>query len=384
MLTLQVKNTFETGRYAPENIYNVDETAIKLSTDQRARRVAPKGSPIKSQASLQWADHFTGIATISTFDAPVPPFLLYPGKYLCKQWMQVRDPAPEVMAATTETGYSNSFMFKQWLEKCFDPYTKERANGAWRLIFMDGHKTYDQVEFLEACWDRKIAVAVFPPHMTSVFQPLDVPFFNVFKQHLHDQINDYQLGSDNSRAPKGALFLWTQRAWAATATRTQIKAAWKKSGLFPLVNMSRGLLEVTPEKEVPQTNPETPHSARMLQSLKSLKRRGLVTPDVYIEKVERSLDGAFASAVLTEHREKKRKAAEKLEREVRGGGKRTRYPAGVVYSLEYQKTHEKELAEQKAAETHAKEKKAAKRKSEQPRGRQKTVQQPVAGPSGNY
>ena len=126
-MELQVKEVIDTGLYKPCNIYNMDETGFHLSTARRARRVAPVGTPIKAQASLATSVHISLVATISTSDAPVDPYIIYPGKNLMDDWFIGRDPKPDIMAAVSESGFINGFQMKQWLEDCFDPATCGRA-----------------------------------------------------------------------------------------------------------------------------------------------------------------------------------------------------------------------------------------------------------------
>ena len=54
--------------------------------------------------------------------------------------------------------------------------------------------------------------------------------------------------------------------------------------------------------------------------------------------------------MLEEEDQKKRKAAEQLDKEARSGGKLTRYPHGMLFDQKYQDTHATELAERKEAE----------------------------------
>ena len=43
---------------------------------------------------------------------------------------------------------------------------------------MDGHDTHVKVDLPEACWARNIEYVIPPVNMTSIFQPLQVAFFN--------------------------------------------------------------------------------------------------------------------------------------------------------------------------------------------------------------
>ena len=67
------------------------------------------------------------------------------------------------MATVNTSGYINKYTAMRWLEDCFDPSTRRRAGGSQRVLFLDGHDSHVQVEFLEACWRRTLCVWSFQP-----------------------------------------------------------------------------------------------------------------------------------------------------------------------------------------------------------------------------
>ncbi|EIW71701.1 hypothetical protein TREMEDRAFT_28153 [Tremella mesenterica DSM 1558] len=353
-LTL-AKETFDAGQYHPENVYNVDEVGFDLAGGRRTRRVAPRDAPIKSQAALPTDTHISVIATISTSDAPVPPFLIYPGKNLMSDWFKVRQDTPIQQAVVTDSGYINSYTMIQWLTECFDPYTVERANGHPRLLILDGHDCHTSVAFLDACWERNITCLVLPAHLSQVFQPLDVDFFRILKETYDDQIDTYQLGTDEHHIPKPFFYRWHQRAWLRTTTTHQIQTAWAKSYLFPLTRISVGLREarpVTPPPQtVPPTEPITPTTTTSLSALDRAIRRGEITPGKTSRKTRSGLEQLVAEKALHEKDEALRKASEQLDRAARGSKKRQRYPHGERFDQAYQESHAEELAERRETET---------------------------------
>jgi len=168
---------FDSHHYAPSNIYNMDEVGFSLSSSRRTRRVGSRTASRKSQSTLADTVHVTVVAVISTVDAPVPPFLIYKGESLLQEWVSLQDRDPPLMATVTASGYANSFTHLQWLTDCFDPATRDRANGSSRLLFLDGPDIHTQVDFLEACWARDIIPIILPANLSGIFQPLDVNFF---------------------------------------------------------------------------------------------------------------------------------------------------------------------------------------------------------------
>ena len=362
-----MKEVLETGLYAPSNIYNMDECGFDLSSSYRKRTVAPQGASIKSQAALAAYVHITAISTISTCDALVPPFLVYPGKNLMTEWFTMRDEEPKQMAEVTDSGYSNGYMHLRWLTECFDPYTRDRANGERRLLFLDGVDFHITVDFLETCWDRNIVCIILPAHLSAIFQPLDVNIFGEVKRSYDKQIRDYQLGSEAVSVPKTFFYLWHQRTWSKATTSRQIRSAWSKAQLYPLsanINPSR---PVTPPRQAIQHNPETPHTSQAIRALEQSVRQGKITPRKAFRTTEKALEKVMAAKQLLEQDLERREAASQLDRVARGSKKRQRFPQGQLFDQKYQEDHAEELAKRKREEN---DRKKTKRSSARAKGKE--------------
>ena len=231
---IKVAKVLDTGLYTSRNIYNMDEVGFDLSTNRRVRRVGPRNALIKSQTSLSTSTHITVIAAISTQDVPVPPFLIYPGKHIMSDWVMAMDMEPVQMAVTTQSGYSNTYMTIRWLTDCFDPSTRDRADGALRLLFLDGPNIHTSVNFLEACWDRRIVCIILPANLSGIFST------SLCQLLQSSQIGVLSTGGQISawiylceRVPIGFFYRWHQRAWAKAANLRQIRSTWVKAHLYP-------------------------------------------------------------------------------------------------------------------------------------------------------
>lgn len=359
----------------------MDECAFNLSSDRKTRRVAPLHTPIKAQSSLATDTHITLIATISTVDAPVPPYIIYKGDNIIEEWLTVMDKEPAMMAGVSKTGWINGFHAKQWLTECFDPATKDRAKGDRRLLILDGHDTHVQASFLQACWDRNIVCLILPAHLTGIFQPLDVNFFNTLKLAYHRQVDEYQLGSTAERASKAYFYRWCQRAWAETANSRQIRAAWHDAGLYPPDQVRMRAIPVTPERDLVPTVPITPHNDRMVQAMNHQLRKGEISPTTAFLKLSKFSSLQSSKIVLLEKDLERRRAAEELDKVARASNKRTRFPHGALFDQKYQEEHAEELAERREAEKQRKEPKKAVGRPRRKVVSSNPVEPCIAGPS---
>ena len=332
----------------------MDECGFDLSTTRRTRRVGPRGAPLKSQAALSTNVHITVVAAISTQDAPVPPFLIYSGKYLMMDWTQTQDPTPPQVAVVTDSGFSNTGMTIRWLTDCFDPATRDRAAGSRRLLFLDGPVIHTSVELLEVCWAANIVLIILPANLSAVFQPLDVDFFGIVKAEYSRQISDYQLGSGAVSVPKSFFYRWHQRAWAKAANSRQIRGAWAKAHLYPLRDVEIGLRGAVDVPQGATVIPETPRCNRTLHALDQRLQSGEISPTSSARKVRKGLEDALAAMVVLQRDLEIFKASATQDEEARGNGKRTRYPLGHLFDQQYQETHAEEISARKEEEAERK------------------------------
>ena len=130
-----------------------------------------------------------------------------------------------------------------------------------RLLIMDGHDTHVQIKFLDCCWARVIDCLILLASMTSIFQPLDVAFFNQLKLAYSSKIQAHLLNSNSTSFSKGLFRRWHQQAWREMAVSRNIRPAWRKSGLWPLDQLMMKLDDRYPSTPPPSRcihEPATP------------------------------------------------------------------------------------------------------------------------------
>jgi len=344
----------------------MDEAGFELVSSRKTRKIGPIHSSNKAVALPASNQHITVIACIGTTDAPVPPLILYSGATVQRSWTTVKETDVRQLAEVTESGWTNTYMTKKWMEQAFDPYTCDRVpTGKSRLLIMDGHESHLKVELLEACWDRGIAFLILPANLTAIFQPLDVDFFNQLKMAYHRHSEEHIFNSASTSASKGLFWGWHQKAWRDTATSHQIKGAWHETGLWPLSREGMGLPEEissgehTPERQLAvQIEPPTPTTSRIRRSNNnSAICRGVMDPKEAYLKLEMVADGFEAKAVMLEKELMAVRAAQDLDKAARGQQGAQRFPQGQLFDPLYRETHSSELAERKERERVASEKK---------------------------
>jgi hypothetical protein len=228
----------------------------------------------------------------------------------------------------------------EWLDICFDPYTRDLIPaGKRRLLFLDGHSTHAQVEFLGGCWERNIVCVIFPANLSARFQPLDVDLFDHVKRSYHAELDRYLVGSRNRGVARGMFWPWHQKAWAAATTQVQIEKAWRKSGVYPLdaavMEAEEEERPVTPEPGSSMFEPETPKSIRILRSNSRGVRRGEIDARVALAKAEKALEVLFALVGTMGEELEGVRAARELDEAARGARGRVTCTHGTLFDPAY-------------------------------------------------
>jgi hypothetical protein len=169
----------------------------------------------------------------------LPPFLIYQGRkgHMQDSWVDDFDPDHQsAFFTTSQTGWTNDELRREWLVGVFDRYTKAKArNGRdMRLLITDGHSSHVNMGFLDWCEQHRIIVAVFPPHSTHRVQPLDVSLFSPLSTAYTQQLVQWMVKTQGLvRLPKREFWSNFWPACKAAFTKENIESGWEQTSLLP-------------------------------------------------------------------------------------------------------------------------------------------------------
>jgi hypothetical protein len=141
-------------------------------------------------------------------------------------------------------GWTSDIHGLQWLRQCFEPVTREKAKGAYRVLVLDGHGSHVTGSFIAHCMDYKIVLLRLPLHTSHLLQPLDVGMFQPLKKYLSAKL-DPLIRTQVAHIQKPEWVNAYVQARSAAFTAGNIWGAWRGAGLFPF-NPDRVLREVRP------------------------------------------------------------------------------------------------------------------------------------------
>jgi hypothetical protein len=128
-------------------------------------------------------------------------------------------------------GWTDGEIGREWIED-FDKKTRAKADGRKRYLLVDGHNSHYTVEFLTYAVDNNIAVLCYPSHCTHIYQGLDVVIFSPLKK-FWQQERDREERENGQKVSKSNFLSVYGRAHLRALTQVNIKAAFRKTGVYP-------------------------------------------------------------------------------------------------------------------------------------------------------
>ncbi|KAJ1576820.1 hypothetical protein NDA14_004209 [Ustilago hordei] len=233
-----LEKTIAKYRILPKNIFNMDKTGFLIG-----QRTKP------------------------------PPMVIFWGKNHMQGWYHNHTAAKDWVFATSQNGWTDNELALHWLKDCFDKHTKQRAQGKYWLLILDGHGSHITAEFIQQAWDSHIVCLCLPPHATHLLQPLDVVIFGPLQQAFTKEVDKFA-GANLSISRKDFIDMYSKSQQVITSTLASqaFRDVGINSKLHPekvLWHMPSYHQESTPPSSAPAveetpTTPSTPEEAKKM------------------------------------------------------------------------------------------------------------------------
>jgi DDE superfamily endonuclease len=129
-------------------------------------------------------------------------------------------------------GWTDQELGSAWLRNDFDPATRDKAAGQYRLLILDGHNSHCTFTFCKYAADKKIIIICLPSHTTHALQPCDVGAFGPLAQSWKREVT---LAAQSLIAiRKDNLLVHYHTARVEALKPTTIQSAFRKTGIWPL------------------------------------------------------------------------------------------------------------------------------------------------------
>lgn len=180
----------------PENVYNMDETGVMLSMLNSIKVLVGKDDPRDYRGTGVRRIMVTAIECVSADSRSLFPMIIWPATTHRSNWTTY--PTPGWHYACSESGYTDSQITLEWLQRVFDPQTKARAHCRPRILICDGFETHETLEILEYCLTNNIILCRIPSHTSHKLQPCDIGVFGPLKTAYREEVEKLYRGGANT------------------------------------------------------------------------------------------------------------------------------------------------------------------------------------------
>ncbi len=120
----------------------------------------------------------------------------------------------------------------EWIEECFEPFTRSHHQGEYRLLILDSHASHASTEFITFTRAHKIICLCLPPNSTHLLQTLDVSVFGLLKQNYKKPLSKKTRFSTYN-IDKTDFISLIQKARRQGISSQNIQLAWRATRLIP-------------------------------------------------------------------------------------------------------------------------------------------------------
>jgi len=154
--------------------------------------------------------------------------------------------------------------------KLFEKATREKANGEYRLLIVDGHNSHYTIAFLLLARLHMVIMICYVAHGTHVYQGLDVVVFAVLKHYLGVE-RDAPLRTTGTAIDKGNFLQIISKAYITALTPELVKTAFQKTGIWPFNPnvITADMLALSKETSI-QSHLPVPTSSQPVQILAAM------------------------------------------------------------------------------------------------------------------
>jgi hypothetical protein len=183
------RETIEEYKVHPRNIYNMDESGFAIGSNLGACVII--NSQIRSQFQAQPGrqEWVTVIECICGDGSVIDPLVIFRGIDLNTEWLIAKEFTANWRFSVSKRGWTSDVHGLEWLRRCFEPMTREKADGGYRILVLDGHGSHVTLPFITHCREHKIILLRLIPHTSHLCQPLDVGLFRPLKGALSSRLS---------------------------------------------------------------------------------------------------------------------------------------------------------------------------------------------------
>ena len=213
----------------PERIYNVDEKGLSTSHKPPGvvAAVGTKPSAVTSGSRVL----VTVLGCGNAIGYQVPPFFIFPGARMREELLEGKTPGTD--GTVSDSGWSNSEIFREYVEHHLVKYLPERCSETPVLLLYDGHKSHINLGIIDWAKKEHIILFVLPAHTSHVLQPLDVGCFGPFERIFNNVSHRFMRENCGQSISRYNICSLACPAYVKALSPENLQSSFRQSGIYP-------------------------------------------------------------------------------------------------------------------------------------------------------
>jgi hypothetical protein len=177
-----LEELYKTHKYAPENIWNCDESGAHARRNGSGLVWALRGSRIVHSLIPNEREWVTVLSCINASGQSIPRSYIFRGKRVMHNYIELCEDGA-TMAMQLE-GWMTATLISHWISHFIQSLHKRGgiSPGSRHLLIVDGHNSHVTMEVVHKAIEVGLDLLTLPLHTNHRLQPLDVSVFGPFKR----------------------------------------------------------------------------------------------------------------------------------------------------------------------------------------------------------
>jgi hypothetical protein len=298
-----VRKVFTEHNIDKKDVYNMDESGFSIGKINATHVIINKRLRTKYQAQPGRQEWVSVVECICADGTSIPPLVIYWGENLSTTWVPA-DIHESWRFSCNSRGWTSNIHVVEWLRRCFEPSTRDKADGQKRILICDGHGSHVTADFIRHCRENNIELLILPPHSSHITQPHDVAVFGPLKKAMAAELQKI-IHTEIHRVQKAEWMGAYVRARSKAFSTSNILSAFSGTGLFPFYPQK--VIRRIPDIEDLQSNssesdtkelflldpsliPSSPDNVRSFQEARAILSRYMTQDAAFQSPVRKYVD----------------------------------------------------------------------------------------------
>lgn len=212
----------------PHLIYNIDEKGISI--DHKPPYVVADASYCPQSVTSGRGKTVTVLGGGSASGVALPPYFVFPGKRMRAELLE--GGSPGASATVSETGWSNSTIFREYLETHFLKFVPGREDQKV-LLLVDGHRSHVSVDLVRWAKEKGIIIFILPAHTSHILQPMDVACYGPLEK-IYNNLCHKLMRESSAPITRYNVCSIACKAYLKALSPENIQSGFRRAGIYPL------------------------------------------------------------------------------------------------------------------------------------------------------